>query len=466
MKRKRKIKVHIIGAGAIGSALAAQLSLEGCEVTVVDTDEFVLQNISNTLDVFCYQGNGASYATLQEIHTAEADVCIAVTDSDELNILACLTAHILGAKHTVARVRDVDYAKQANFYRDKLGLSFTINPELAAAQEITRVLRFPSATRVEVFAKGRAELVEVVLKAQSPMCGLSLLDIGQKYKLNALICAVVRDDEVFIPKGDFVLQVGDVLYLTGSPDSFHKTLREMNMPTKPVRNVLIAGAGRISYYLASVLQHSNLHLTLVEKNHQTAVEFCRAFPACSIMNDDAIHYFDTMSETDVKNTDAFIALTDNNEYNVVASMYAASKGINKVVSRLRGDTKMKLLQKSDRISTISQEDTAVDIILSYTRSLMNADEMDAVESLSRLMDGRIEVSEFRVPDNFPYFELPLHQLNIRSNTLIACLMRGQKAIAPRGNDTIQRGDRILVATLHTQISSLEDVFLPSRTTEV
>ena len=199
MAKKKKIRVHIIGAGEIGIALAKQLVQDDCAVTIVDINAMVVKDLSNTLDVICYQGNGASYETLQEAGAADSDIFIAVTDSDELNVLACLTAHMMGAKHTVARVRNVEYARHASFYRDQLGLSMTINPELATALEISRVLRFPSATRVEVLANGRAELVEIDLDPASPLCGRSLAQFGRNFGLDLLICAVIRGEDIYSP---------------------------------------------------------------------------------------------------------------------------------------------------------------------------------------------------------------------------------------------------------------------------
>ncbi|MCI8524965.1 MAG: Trk system potassium transporter TrkA [Oscillospiraceae bacterium] len=459
MPRKRKINVHIVGAGEIGYALASQLSQDGCSVTVIDTDAAVVGSVSNALDVFSFQGNGASYATLQEVGSGESDIFIAVTDSDERNILACLSAHLMGAKHTIARVRGVEYAKHADFYRNQLGLSMTINPELAAAREIARVLRFPSATHVEVFAKGRAELVEINLAASSPLCGLSLAEIGQRREFNLLICAVVRGDEVYIPKGHFVLEAGDILYLSGATSAFRRAFKELNMPTKPLHTALIAGAGRVTYYLADLLRRDGVHVTVVEKRHSEAIELCRAVPDCSVMNDDAISYFDSMSDADIRHTDAFISLTSNDEYNVVAAMYAASLNIGKVISRLSSNSKLKSLQKSDRIATVSQEDTAVDLILRYARSLMNAEAHNAVESLYRLMDGRIEFLEFRVTESNSHLSQPIRQWRMKPDTLLACIMRGAKTIIPGGDDVIRAGDSVLVATAHQQIFRLEDIFL-------
>ena len=211
MGKKKKISVHIIGAGEIGIALAKQLVQDDCSVTIVDTDAMVIKDLNNALDVICYQGNGASYTTLQEAGAADSDIFIAVTDSDELNVLACLTSHMMGARHTVARVRNVEYAQHASFYRDQLGLSMTINPELAAALEISRVLRFPSATRVEVLANGRAELVEIDLDPASPLCGRSLAQFGRNFGLDLLICAVIRGEDIYIPEGHGVLEAGDTL---------------------------------------------------------------------------------------------------------------------------------------------------------------------------------------------------------------------------------------------------------------
>ena len=458
MQKKRRINVHIIGAGDIGIALARQLSQDNCSVTVVDTDAMVVNTISNSLDVFCCQGNGASYSTLQEVNAADSDIFIAVTDSDELNILACLTAHRMGAKHTVARVRNLEYAKHANFYRDRLGLSMTINPDLAVALEISRVLRFPSATRVEVFANGRAELVELNLTADSPLCSRSLSEFGQDLGISLLICAVIRGDNVYIPKGHFVLEAGDILYLSGAASAFHKSFSKLGLPVKPIRTALVSGAGRITYYLAAQLRREGVHVTVVDENHNRAVDFCRSNPECSVMNDNVINYFDSMSGPDLQHTDAFIALTPNDEYNVVAAMYAASLQIPKVISRLSSNSRLKILQKNEHISTVSQEDTAVNLILGYARSLMNAEGHDAVESLYRLMDGRIEFIEFRITEHAPHLGQPIRQWRIRPNTLLACIMREQKTIIPGGDDMVCPGDRVVVVTTQKQIVRLEDIF--------
>ncbi|MDE6202957.1 MAG: Trk system potassium transporter TrkA, partial [Lachnospiraceae bacterium] len=405
-----------------------------------------------------FQGNGASYATLKELNANEADIFIAVTDSDELNILSCMTAHMMGAKHTIARIRDVDYSRQNRFYKDKLGLSMSINPELATAMEIYRLLRFPLATRVEVFARGRAELVEMSVGENSPLAGKSLIEINRNMGINLLICAVVREGQAVVPNGDTGLQTGDILYLTGAAEEFRKSFKKLKMPIKPLQSVMISGGGRISYYLAEVLIKQGAKVTLVEKNPELANEISAAIPKAVVMCDDTLTYFDSMSETDIDHTDAFIAMTENDEYNLIAAMYAESQGINKVVSRINAKSRLKVLQPGSRICTISREDVAADRILGYSRSLLNAEDNDAVESLYRLMDGKIEFIEFKIDVNDKNLNIPLKDLKLKRNILLGCIIRDMTTIIPRGDDMLRPGDTALVATINRQIARLEDIF--------
>ena len=456
--RAKKININIVGAGEIGVALAGQLAADGCSVTVIDTDSAVLAGVSNSLDVFCFQGNGASYAALQEAGAGDADVFIAVTESDELNILACMTSHLLGAKHTIARVRSVDYARQTDFYRDRLGLAMTINPELAVAREISRLLRFPSATRVEVFAEGRAELVEMRLQADSPFCGNSLMDIVRRTDFDLLICAVVRGDEIYIPNGGFVLQANDILYLTGAASAFRKSFKAMRIPMRPLHSALITGTSRIAYYLAEMLSHEGVRPTVVESSHDKAASFGHSLPKCAVMNDDTIGYFNALSAADLRQVDAYISLTDSDEYNMLAGLYADSLGIGRVICRVGSFSKLKALDQGRRLSTVSREDTAVDLIVGYARSLMYADDKDAVESLYRLMDGRIEFTQFHVSANSSHLGQPLKEWRLKSDMLVACILRCGRPILPRGDAVIQPGDSVLIVSIGKQLMRFEDIF--------
>lgn len=458
MRQHNHMKIFIVGGGEIGRSLVRQLTRDGYQITVIDRGENVVDSMSNSADVICLQGNGASYGTLKDAGAEEADIFVAVTNSDELNILSCMTAHMMGAGHTIARIRDVDYARQNRFYKDKLGLSMIINPELATAMEIYRMLRFPLATRVEVFAGGRAELVEMTVGEESPLSGKSLIEINQNMGINLLICAVVREGEVFVPKGDTVLCVGDILYLTGAADEFRKSFRKLKLPVKPMQSVLIAGGGRISYYLTEVLLKQGAKVTVVEKNIELAEKISADIPGAAVMCDDALTYFDSMSVADISNTDAFIALTENDEYNLIASLYAESQKINKVVTRINAKSRLKVLPTGSRICTISREDVAADRILGYSRSLLNAEDNDAVESLYRLMDGKIEFIEFKINSNDKNLNIPLKNLKLKRNILLGCIIRDGRTIIPRGDDMLKPGDLALIATIKRQIARLEDIF--------
>ena len=458
MRQHNHMKILVVGGGEIGRNLTTQLAHDGYQVTVIDREEGVVNSLGNSVDAICLQGNGASYATLKEAGAGDADILIAVTNSDELNILSCMTAHMMGAGHTIARIRDVDYSRQNRFYKDKLGLSMIINPELATAMEIYRILRFPLATRVEVFAGGRAELVEMTVRSNSPLAGKSLIEINQHMGINLLICAVVREGEVFVPKGDTVLCSDDILYLTGAAEEFRKSFKKLKLPIKPLQSVLIAGGGRISYYLTAVLLKQGAKVTVVEKNTELAEKISADIPGAAVMCDDALTYFDSMSAADIANTDAFIALTENDEYNLIASLYAESQQINKVISRINAKSRLKVLPSEKRISTISREDVAADRIPGYSRSLINAEDNDAVESLYRLMDGKIEFIEFKIDQKDRNLHIPLKDLKLKRNILLGCIIRDGKTIIPRGDDVLEPGDIALVATIKRQIARLEDIF--------
>ena len=404
MKSRSDIKIFIVGGGEIGRSLAGQLSRDGYELTLIDRNQDVVKSLSNSFDIICFEGNGASYTTLQELSAGKADIWIAVTESDELNILSCMTAHMMGAKHTIARIRDVDYARQNHFYKDKLGLSMIINPELATA------------------------------------------------------LAIVRDGEAFVPKGNTVISRGDILYMTGAADEFRKSFKKIKLPVKPLQSVMIAGGGRIAYYLAEAVLEQGAKVTLIEKNKVMATELSEAVEGINVVCDDALAYFDSMSQSDIENTDAFITITDNDEYNLVAAMYGESQGISKVISRIAAKSRLKVLPEGSKICTISREDVAADRILGYSRSLLNAEDNDAVESLYRLMDGRLEIIEFKVDDRDLNLNTPLKDLRMKQNMLIGCIIRDFRIIIPRGDDVILPGDTVLVAVIDRQIARLEDIF--------
>lgn len=458
MKQNRNMKVLVVGIGAIGSSIAAQLSKDGCEVTVIDVNSEKLDNLANTVDAIGYQGNGASYNTLDEVNAKDADVLIAVSDSDEINILSCFTAHHIGTKHTIARIRDVDYANQHHFYKYELGLSMIINPDLASANEIFRTMRFPSATRIELFAGGRAELVELIVKEESPLIGHNLMEIRQNMGINLLVCAIVRDGKAFVPKGHDIINQGDTIYLTGEDMEFRNSFKKLKLPIKPLRSVMIAGNDRTTLYLSNLLTQRGMKVTIVDVDSDICRIMSEKLPKASVMNEDSLRYFDSMSESDLKNTDAFIAITTNDEYNLIAAMYAESQGIGKVIAKVGAKSRLKVLPDDTQICTISREDVAADRILGYTRALLNAEDNDAVESLYRLVDGQLEFIEFNVDKNDGNLGIPLKNIKFKRNVLLAGIIRASHMIIPKGDDFLQDGDVALVAAVDHQIARLEDIY--------
>ena len=458
MNHREGKKTFIVGGGDIGQNLAKQLAHTGHQVTLIDQSEDVVDTLGNSIDAICFQGNGASYATLQDLNAGSADLFIGVTQSDELNILSCFTAHMLGAKHTIARIRDTDYASQNHFYKDKLGISMVINPELATAMEISRTLRFPVATRVETFAGGRAELVEMTVKEEWPLVDKTLMEINRNLGIDLLFCAIVRNGQAFVPKGDTKIQAGDVIYLTGAAEKFRSSFRKLNLFKKPLQSVIIAGGGRVSHYLTGILLKQGLKVTVVDPRPHVAERLARECPGAAVMQDDVMRYFDSMSETDFAHTDAFIAITSNDEYNLVASMYAESQGISKVVTRINAKSRLKVLPKTSKICTVSRNDVAADRIFAYSRSLMNASGDDKVESLYRLMDGKIEFIELNIDDKDKNLNIPLKNLKLKRNVLVAFIIRDTQTIIPRGDDEIHDGDTVLIGSINHHIAELKDIF--------
>ena len=333
-----------------------------------------------------------------------------------------------------------------------------INPDMASANEIFRSLRFPAATRVELFAGGRAELVELNVRSDSLMVGYSLNNLNRQLGVNLLFCAIVRDGKAFVPKGDTIICEKDILYLTGSEAEFRNAFKQLKHPVKPLKNVMIAGNDMITYYLAYLLIQHGARVTIVDADETVCFKMATALPKANIMKEDLFRYFDTMSEADWENTDAFVAVTDNDEYNLIAAMYAESQKIKKVITRVAAKSRTKVLHEDSQINVISREDVAADRILGYTRALLNVEEKDSVESLYRLFDGKIEFIEFNVKNTDKNINTPLKELKIKKNILLAGIIRDYKMIIPHGDDMLMPYDVALVASVDHQLSELGDIY--------
>lgn len=452
------MRIFIVGCGKIGQTLAQQLVAESHDVTVVDTNERVLSTMNNTLDVICYAGNGASYLTLRDAGAGDADLLVAVTESDEINMLCCLTAHKLGARNTVARVRNPEYFEQLYFLKEDLGLSMVINPELAAAQEIARILRFPSATKVELFAKGRAELVSFRLSEDSPLIGVPLHQLPQKTGTRVLFCAVDRDGDVSIPDGTFELCAGDRVYITGATDQMSGALRRMHMHASRVRDVIIAGGGRITYYLSGILVKAGMHVKIIERDNARGKELVSLLPKCTILNGNVADH-ELLLEEGLNNADAFVALTGLDEGNILAAMYAAESGVRKVIAKVNNPNLGRLIRDGRLESVVSPRDITANRIVAYVRAVNASRDSSNVESLFRIVGGKVEVLEFHAKEEGAFLRVPLKDLQLKPGILVACLVRNGRALVPGGSDCIEPRDGVLVVTKDHHLTALSDILL-------
>ena len=450
------MRIFIVGCGKIGQTLARQLVAESHDVTVVDNDEQVLETMGNTLDVICYAGNGASYLALRDAGAADADLLVAVTASDEVNMLCCLTAHKLGARHTVARVRNPEYFEQLYFLKEDLGLSMVINPELAAAQEIARILRFPSAAKVELFAKGRAELVSFRLPEDSPLLGVPLHELPKKTGMRVLFCAVDRDGEVSIPDGEFRLRAGDRVYLTGATEEIGGAFRRMHLVSSRVRDVIIAGGGRITYYLAGMLHKAGMGVKIIERDAARAQELSTLLPRCTVLHGSVADH-ELLLEEGLAGSDAFVALTGLDEGNILAAMYASSSGVRKVIAKVNNANLVQLVRDGRLESVVSPRDITANRIVAYVRAVNASRDSGNVESLFQIVGGKVEVLEFHAGDEGAFLNVPLKDLRTKPGILIACLVRGGRAIIPGGMDSIHPRDGVLVVTKDHHLTALEDI---------
>lgn len=451
------MKIVIIGAGKVGSTLASQLVKEGHEVLVMDTNEERLAELQNRIDIMTLCGNGASKEYLEEAEIAESDLVIAATSADEVNILSCFIARQIGASKTIARVRNPEYRTQLELMKEELGLSMIVNPELSAANEISRILRFPSANDVELFCRGHVELVEYTLAKECPLCDLALKDIYGKYKIKVLICAVRRGDEITIPKGDFVLKEGDKINITASPKNIHDFFEAIGSFKRPVKSVMIVGGSMIAYYLANQLIDMRIDVKIVEQNQKRCEELSELLPKASIVCANATEK-DVLLEEGIIDFDGFVALTGLDEMNIIYGMYAKAKDVEKVITKVHHLSFPEVIENSGIESVVSPKLITAERISSYVRAIQNSYSKNKVESLRRIVDNRIEALEFVVRDDADYIGVQLKDLPIKQNVLVAAIVRKGRAIIPGGFDCIKKGDSVVVITEGVNtIDELDDI---------
>lgn len=451
------MKIVIIGDGKVGSALVEQLSKEGHDIVIIDNKTDVLETSGNMHDMLCVEGDGISYKVQKEAGVDECDLLIAATSRDEINMLSCMIARKVGAKHTIARVRNPEYAEQMIFMKDELGLSMTINPEQAAAREISRILRIPSALKVESFGKGRVELVEVKLKEESPIVNEPLSSLYQKIKVKVLICAVQREGRVIIPDGNFVLRADDKITVTASPYNIERFFKQIGLSVQRVRSVMIAGGSRIAYYLAKQLIEMGMQVKIVEVNEKRCYELKDKLPAVKVIYGDCTDQDLLLSEGFDK-MDAFVALTNMDEENVVLSMYANNIHISKVVTKVNRIGYIDMLEKAMSDNTIiSPKNITANSIIQYVRAMKNGLGSN-IETLYKIVDGKAEALEFYVRQKTKNIGVPLKDLHFKKGILVTSILRSGTLIIPGGNDTIELKDSVVVVTTNPNYNDLEDIF--------
>ena len=450
------MKVVIVGDGKVGGTIASQLATEGHDIIVIDNNTTVLTNAVNTMDIISVEGNGASLEVQRRAGVESADILIAATSADEVNMLACLLGKKLGARHTIARVRSPEYISQIAFLKDELGLSMSVNPELAAAGEISRLLRFPSALKIEPFARGRVELVEVRIPEHSVLDGMPLWAIYKEFQVKILICAVQREGKVFIPSGAFVLQAGDKINVTAPHLEIAKFFRIIGIFRSSVKSVMIIGGGRMAYYLAKEMLMLRVRVKIIELDMKRCEYLCEMLPEAVIIHGDGTDK-ELLQEEGLEKTDAVVTLTSMDEENIVVSLYAKVKKVSKVIAKINRISFDEILDKLDIDGFISPKTIAANNIVRYVRAMQNSVGSSNVETLHRLINDQVEALEFRVNENSPVVGIPLKDLRTKDELLVATIIRGTQVIIHAGHDTIEIGDNVIIVTAKKHLMDLKDI---------
>ena len=449
------MRIIIVGAGTVGTVICTRLAQEDHNITLIDSNIAVVTEMSNKFDVIGVQGNGASVSTLRKAGADKADLLIAVTNQDELNILCCASAKKLGTRHTIARVRNPEYTELMQMIKQDLNLSLTINPELAVAKEISRMLRFPFASKVDTCYHGRVEMAEFTIGKESSLCGMTLAQLHTKLNIRYLICGVVRDGQAYIPRGDFILSEGDQICVTAHDEEMTHFFKAIGAYKHPVKDVLIVGGGRMTYYLLTFLEKSKIKATVVEPNKQLCRDLAERFN-CSVIREDGTNQ-SVLKEEGIANTDAFIALSSKDEDNAIVSLYAKTQKTKKIITLINAMQYVELFKTMGLDCIVSPKYSTSNEILRYVRSLDVTRDIE-IESLHKLMEDNFEALECVIKEPVEGITgIPLKQLKLRRDVLIASIIHKDKIVIPSGNDTMEAGDTVILFTAGVEIKEIKDI---------
>ncbi|HRU97970.1 MAG TPA: Trk system potassium transporter TrkA [Ruminococcus sp.] len=451
------MEIIIVGGGKVGSALAEVLSDEH-SVTIIDKNEARIKSLTNDFDVMGIAGNCLQTEILSEANVDKANIFIAVTSSDEVNILSCLIAKKMKARHCIARVRSPEFDKQMVFMREELGISMMVNPDYNAANEIAKVLRYPEAINIESFAKGRVDLAEIRIIKGSILENLALTQLSRRLRLDVLICAVQRGEELIIPNGNFILRAGDKIHMTASHSAMVKFFKSISAAyrEKRVKSAVLIGGGRVAYHLAQQLREMGVKVKIIEINKERCLELSERLNKVSICCGDGTDH-DLLKEERVYDADAVVTLTGIDEENILLSLLAKNNGVEKVVTKVNRMTLMQLTETLDLDSIISPKSITVSQILQYVRAKQNS-QGNNITTLYRLVNDRLEAIEFIIREPKDYVDVPLKKLKIRDDVLIASIARGNELIIPKGDDCLKINDSVVVVTTNKGLVNLSDIF--------
>ncbi len=448
----------IIGCGKIGQKLAEQLNGEKNQnITVVDLQYKLVNDIAGRFDVMGVVGSGTSLETLLEAGVEDADLLIAVTGSDEINLMTCLIAKKAGNCKTIARVRKPEYSRELSLFKDDLGLAMIINPEQTAASEIARNLRFPSAIQIDTFAKGRVEILKIRISRDSVLDNMKVADISLKLGCDVLICGVERGSAAFVPNGDFVLCGGDEISLVASIKSGADFFKKIGVKNNSVRDTIIVGGGATAYYLANKLIQTGIKVKIIEQNAERCEELCRLLPKADIINADGTDN-SVLLEEGIENAESFVSLTNIDEENILLSLFAKSKMKKggKLITKINRIAYDEVIKNLDLDTTVYPKNITAEYIVRFVRAKENSIGSN-IETMHMILDGKAEALEFRIRENSPISNMTIENLNLKKNVLIACINRNGTIITPRGRDVIMKGDTVIVVTTMKGLKDISDI---------
>lgn len=451
------MNIIIVGCGKVGMTLAEQLDQEGHSIVAIDNRASQIDSITNSLDIMGIVGSGASYRLLQEAGIEKADLLIAVTGSDELNLLCCLIARKASNCQTIARVRNPQYSDEIEFIKEEMGLSMTINPELDTAIVMADLIKLPSAIEIDTFANGKVELLKFQVPEGSVLDNTRVMDLSSKLHCKVLVCIVERDEQIYIPSGNFELRYNDIISIVASPKNAINFFKKAGIFENQIKNTMIIGGGTLAVYLAKILDRSDIKVTIIEQNMERCEELSDLLPGAMIINANATSK-DLLLEEGIEDVEAFASLTNYDEENILLSLYAKKRSHAKVFTKVSRMTYDDIVCEMPLGIIINPKLVTADHILQHVRAMQNSHGSN-VETLYKLVDNKVEALEFYVRDSAKLLGVPLEKLELKTNLLVSCINRRGKIIIPNGQDHIQVGDTVIIVTTNKGLNDLNDILL-------